>query len=149
MVGDGTARNKLEELAESLGIAERVHFLGRVVGDDLPELYRTGDVFSITSKTETQSIVLLEAMASGLPAVAVRAGAIHELVKNGENGYLCEPDDEKAVAKGLVRILQDDELRKKMSAASLERIKVHDINYTLTRFEEIYTTVLENRQTRA
>jgi len=145
MVGDGTAKNKLEKLTKELGIAERVHFLGRVVGDDLPELYRTGDVFAITSKTETQSIVLMEAMASGLPAVAVRAGAIHELVKS-DNGFLCEPDDEEEIAESLLKIIGDDEMREKMAEASLERIKVHDINYTLKRFESIYAKVLQNRR---
>ncbi len=145
IVGDGTARNHLEEMAKDLGIAERTHFLGRVVGDDLPELYRTGDVFSITSKTETQSIVLMEAMASGLPAVAVAAGAIPELVKNGKNGYVCEADDVDAVARKLVKILSDDALREEMSKNSAEMIQKHDINYTLTRFEEIYTSVLEKR----
>lgn len=143
VVGDGTARSGLEKLAESLGIADRAHFLGRVVGDDLPELYRTGDVFSITSKTETQSIVLMEAMASGLPAVAVTAGAIPELVKDDENGYLCEADNDEMVANYLIKILSDDELRKKLSENAVEFIKKHDLNYTLTRFEEIYKTVLE------
>ena len=146
VVGDGTARNKLEKMAEEGGFADRAHFLGRIVGDDLPKIYRTGTVFAITSKTETQSIVLLEAMASGLPAVAVRAGAIHELVKNNKSGFLCEADDVDAVAKGLTKILNSDELREKLSLGALEIVKKHDINYTLSRMVEIYENVLENRR---
>ena len=133
-------------MAEEGGFADRAHFLGRIVGDDLPKIYRTGTVFAITSKTETQSIVLLEAMASGLPAVAVRAGAIHELVKNNESGFLCEADDVDAVAKGLTKILNSDELREKLSLGALEIVKKHDINYTLSRMVEIYENVLENRR---
>ena len=147
IVGDGTMRPKLEKMAEKAEISDKVVFTGRVIGKDLPQLYRTGDVFAITSKTETQSIVLLEAMATGLPAVAVKAGAIPELVHNGKNGYLCEADDVDAVAKSLICILQDKNLRETMSEKSLELIKKHDISYTLTRIEEIYHRVLDEKKT--
>ncbi len=147
IVGDGTMRPKLEKMAEKAEISDKVVFTGRVIGKDLPQLYRTGDVFAITSKTETQSIVLLEAMATGLPAVAVKAGAIPELVHNGENGYLCEADDVDSIAKSLICILQDKNLRETMSEKSLELIKKHDISYTLTRIEEIYHRVLDEKKT--
>ena len=146
MVGDGASRNDLEDLAEKEGIANSVHFLGRIIGDDLPKIYRIGKVFAITSKTETQSIVIMEAMASGLPVIAVRAGAIPELVWNNKNGFLCTPDDSAVIARNLIKILKNTPLQKKFSKTSLENIKKHDISYTLTRFEEIYKTVLENRK---
>lgn len=146
MVGEGTARAKLEELATKLNIRDKLHCLGRVVGDDLPQIYRTGTVFAITSKTETQSIVLMEAMASGLPAVAVAAGAVSELVKNNKNGFLCEPDDIEAVAKSLAKLLANPDLRKRFSDDTLKRIRKHDISYTLTRMEEIYNEVLDSRE---
>ena len=144
IVGDGTARDKLEEIAIKNGFADHAHFTGRVIGDDLPQLYRTGTVFAITSKTETQSIVLMEAMASGLPAVAVKAGAVPELVKHGKNGYIYEPDDENSIARGILRILSDKDLHEKMSNEAIKRIEKHDISHTLTRMEEIYHTVLDN-----
>jgi len=144
MVGDGASRNDLEEQADKLGISGSVCFLGRIIGEDLPKLYRIGKVFAITSKTETQSIVIMEAMASGQPVVAVRAGAIPELVWNNKNGFLCTPDDPASVSRGLIKVLTNAPLRKKFSKASLENIKKHDISYTLSRFEEIYKTVLEN-----
>jgi len=143
IVGDGTARPSLEQMIKKAGLTEFAHFLGRVVGDDLPQLYRTGSVFAITSKTETQSIVLLEAMASGLPCIAVRAGAIPELVVSDRNGYLCEPDDIDAVAKAMIKILSDDKIRDAMSAQSLKMVQRHDISHTLTRMEEIYTKVVD------
>jgi glycosyltransferase involved in cell wall biosynthesis len=146
VVGDGTARPKLEAQIEKAGLSNQAHFLGRVIGDSLPQLYRTGTVFAITSKTETQSIVLMEAMASGLPCVAVDAGAIHELVKTNKNGYLCKADDVNAVANGLVKILTDKERQKKMSDESVKRAAKHDISHTLTRMEEIYNQVLDNRE---
>jgi glycosyltransferase involved in cell wall biosynthesis len=149
VVGDGASRNELEKLAEKLGIEKRTHFLGRVIGKDLPMLYRTGKVFAITSKTETQSIVVMEAMATGLPVVAVQAGAIPELVKNGKTGYLCQPDDPTAVSRSLLRILKNDALSQKFSKTALKNIQKHDIAYTLTRFEEIYKDVVERYNSEA
>ncbi len=146
IVGDGTVRPKLEKMAADAGIADRVIFTGRVLGSDLPQLYRTGDLFCITSKTETQSIVLLEAMATGLPAIAVKAGAVPELVHDEENGHLCEADDIDSVAEGMIDIMNDPEKRKKMSEASLKIVRKHDIAHTLTRIEEIYNSVLDARR---
>jgi len=111
----------------------------------LPQIYRTGTVFVITSKTETQSIVLMEAMASGLPAIAVNAGAVTELVKDGENGFIFEPDDTAGIASGINTIISNKELREKMSKNALKMIAKHDINYTLSRFEKIYNNVLRSR----
>lgn len=145
VVGDGTARPKLEGIIKKAGLAKNAHFLGRIIGDDLPQIYRTGTVFAITSKTETQSIVLMEAMASGLPCVAVKAGAVHELVKTNKNGFLCEPDDEGMVARSIVKVLTNEKIREKMGAESVQRAAKHDISHTLTRMEEIYQTVLDNR----
>jgi glycosyltransferase involved in cell wall biosynthesis len=145
ITGDGTARPKLEKMAEKAGLADHVHFLGRVIGDDLPQVYRTGTLFATASKTETQGIVLLEAMATGLPCIAVKAGAIPELVKTDENGYLCEADDVDGVAKAMVSILSDQEKQKQMSKGSLKLVQKHDISYTLTRMEEIYEKVLAAR----
>ncbi len=144
MVGDGTAREKLEKIIKREKISSQTHFIGRVIGDDLPQIYRTGTVFVITSKTETQSIVLMEAMASGLPAIAVNAGAVTELVKDGENGFILEPDDTAGIASGINTIISDKELREKMSKNALKMITKHDINYTLSRFEKIYNNVLQS-----
>ena len=144
IVGDGSAKSKLEDLVDELGIKKHVRFTGKVMGDELPKIYQAATLFAITSTTETQSIVLMEAMASGLPAIAVRAGAVTELVKHGKNGYLCVPNDEEAVARSLEKILKDKTLQKKMGKMSLQMIKKHDIDYTLRRMEEIYVQVIAN-----
>ena len=145
MVGDGTAREKLEKMIKRKKLDSQTHFIGRVIGDDLSQIYRTGTVFVITSKTETQSIVLMEAMASGLPAIAVNAGAVTELVKDGENGFIFEPNDTAGIASGINAIISNKELREKMSKNALKMIAKHDINYTLSRFEKIYNNVLRSR----
>ncbi|MBR3365848.1 glycosyltransferase [Candidatus Saccharibacteria bacterium] len=142
LIGDGADKSRLEKLTENLEITGDVHFLGRILPPDLYELYRTGSVFATASETETQGIVLIEAAATGLPLVAVDAGAVKEICRNNENGFLCKPDDIDKIASSLVKILSDKKLQKKMSEASLKIAKTHDLNHTLERFEEIYREVI-------
>ena len=142
LIGDGADKSRLEKLTENLEITGDVHFLGRILPPDLYELYRTGSVFATASETETQGIVLIEAAATGLPLVAVDAGAVKEICRNNENGFLCQPDDIDKIASSLVKILSNKDLQKKMSEASLKIAKTHDLNRTLERFEEIYKSVI-------
>ncbi len=143
IVGDGTARIGLIKLAKEKGIEDKVKFLGRVMPPDLYEIYKTGTVFATASETETQGIVLIEAAATGLPLIAVDAGAVRELCQNKKNGILCKPGKIRQMANAMVKILSDAKLREMYSAGSIEVAKKHDINRTLNRFEEIYKIAIE------
>ena len=81
---------------------------------------------------------MIEAAATGLPLIAVDAGAVKELCQNQKNGILCTPGSVKEMANAMIKILSDKKLRLKFSKASVEIAKKHDINHTLSRFEEIY-----------
>lgn len=142
IVGDGTDRNNLENLAHELGVARDVTLTGRVSDEDLLALHKVGTVFCMPSPAELQSIATLEAMASGLPVVAVNAGALGELCQDGRNGYLTDQDDDEMIAKGLLEIIQDPALREKMGGESLAIAKTHDLDTTLARFEQIYTDLI-------
>lgn len=143
IVGDGTDRRHLVDLVQALGIEKSVRFLGRVYPPDIMEIYRAATVFATVSETETQGIVLIEAAATGLPLVAVDAGAVRELCQNRKNGILCHPGDTDELAHALIKLLQDEDLRKKYGAHSLEVAKKHDLNRTLKRFVEIYEEAIE------
>lgn len=142
IVGDGTDAENLRHMVHQLHITDKVTFTGRVSEEDKPELHRIGKVFVMPSPAELQSIATLEAMASGKPVVAVNAGALSELCQNNINGYLCELDDYEAFAKGLVKILTDDALQKKFSAASLKIARENDLDYTLDEFLKLYTQLI-------
>ena len=145
IVGDGVDRPRLQEEAKTIGVAENVKFLGRVTGPDLPELYKMGSVFVTASEIETQGIVLIEAAASGLPLVAVDAGAVAEVCKNGENGYLIKPGDVASMTGAIYRILSDRELREKLSSKSVEIASEHSLDKTIDKFLEIYQKVCYNK----
>lgn len=146
IVGDGTDLLNIKELSHELGVFDRVVFTGRALDEEIPELHKVGSVFCMPSPAELQSIVMLEAMASGKPVVAVDAGPLKELCQDGRNGILCKPDDVNQIAKALTKILTDAELRESMSHESLAIAAEHDIEKTLKKFEQIYEGVINVRK---
>ena len=138
LAGTGPDDARLRSLARRHGVADLVRFLGFVPDDDLPGLYRLADVFAIASQAELQSLATMAAMASGLPVVAVDAGALAELVHAGENGFLARPGRAGEVADCLSLLCHDPGLRARMAKASARIIGEHDRHRLLARWESIY-----------
>jgi phosphatidylinositol alpha 1,6-mannosyltransferase len=114
IVGDGPARADLES---SLGPSAR--FVGFRTGDDLADHYSAFDLFAFASTTETFGNVVLEAMSSGLPVVAVRAGGPGDIVRHGETGLLVELEDPfTAHSNALIRLIDDPRLRTRIGEAA-------------------------------
>ena len=143
VVGDGVDRLRIEQNVKKLGALKSIRILGRVLQPDLYELYRVGDVFATASEIETQGIVLIEAAASGLPLIAVNAGAVSEVCITGKNGFLCEPKNVEQISDSIYNILSDKELQKKYSKASLEIAAEHDLEKTIDKFLNIYNRVIK------
>lgn len=139
LVGGGDQRKNLEQLMQTLGLADRVTFHGHAPEEELRELYSRASVFAIASIAELQSIATMEAMASGLPIVAANAVALPHLVHDGENGYLFEPGDDQELAARLTDVLTASPAeRRRMQQASLDGVAIHDITRTLDTFEALY-----------
>ncbi len=142
VVGDGACRGTWEALADRLGVAGRVRFLGRVSDDDLMSAYATADVFCMPGVSELQSIVTMEAMAVGLPVVAADAMALPHLVRPGTNGELFTPGDVDGLAGHLRALLTDVPLRERYGTAGRELIEAHAMGATLGIFEALYEKVM-------
>jgi 1,2-diacylglycerol 3-alpha-glucosyltransferase len=145
IAGQGAAGNDLRTLASTLGLAERVRFLGYVPNEQLPLLYQTGQVFCMPSPEELQSIATLEAMASGRPVLAANARALPELVTHGENGYLFAPGQIEAAADGMAYLVDHREEWHRMGQASRARAVTHSLDNTIQRYEEVYRKAIECR----
>ena len=102
-----------------------------------------GDVFVTASKTENQPVSLLEAMAFGLPMIGPKAKGIPELVRNGEDGLIFEPDDVYGMSSAMIRLMTDEQLRKSMSQAALNHAATHSMERVGDRLESIYEEALE------
>lgn len=122
VIGEGPERMRLERLARDRGVAERVHFLGRIPHAELPSWLACGDVFVQPSiGEEAFGISVVEAMACGLPVLASDNGGMRETVVSGKTGYLLPAGDVGAWRSALTNFLADDGARREAGAASRRR----------------------------
>lgn len=148
IAGDGPEKQWLESLAKKLKVADRCVFLGVVSRDKIPLVYASANLFVFASKTETQGLVVTEAMASGLPVVALRDEAFEEVVLDGENGFLVK-EDRAEFARKVILLLQDQELWQKFSKRAREQVESHfSAQKQAEALEHIYEKVIENHQSK-
>ncbi|MBI4088313.1 glycosyltransferase [Candidatus Kaiserbacteria bacterium] len=138
VVGDGPERPALERFATELHLDSHVRFTGFLYGDEFVRALHAADAFITASKSENMPLAVLEAMASGLPVVAVRSLGLSEIVEDGSNGYLLAPDAPDAMATAVERIFNDADLRARLSARSLELGRSYSSDVIAKRLEEVY-----------
>jgi 1,2-diacylglycerol 3-alpha-glucosyltransferase len=142
LVGTGNAEANLKRLATSLSIEDRVTFTGLVSDEDMVELHKVTTIYCMPSPAELQSISLLEAMASGKPAVSVDAGALSELCRNDENGYLVYVDDVNGFMRGLQMLLDNPRRISQFGKRSREIAEIHDEKIVIPKFINVYNEVI-------
>lgn len=137
IAGDGPERERLEDEAERLGIAARTVFAGELARDELPAVYAAADAFAFASRSETQGLVLVEAMAAGLPVAAVESAPTREVL--GGAGTLAGPDPAQLAAAILTALAAKDPGRSRAVAAGFDRDRLG------SRVIEVYERVLAHR----
>ncbi len=143
IVGEGPLRAELER-----ALPARCVLAGEVTGPELATLYASADVFVFPSQTETFGNVVVEAQAAGLPVV-VAIGATSELIVNGVTGFAVDPADPHDVHRAIVRILRDDELRRRMRRDAARHAQRYDLAGAVRGLFERYAQVLEPASTPA
>ena len=136
MVGDGPLRPAAEEMARSLGVADRVVFCGW--WDDVPGLLATTTVSVLTSVHEGLPCSVVEALAAGVPVVATAVDGTPEVISPGVNGYLAPVGDVGALAKHVSRLLNDPAERARMAAAARNGLQDFDRDFMVRQQEELY-----------
>ncbi len=147
IVGDGMERNALQEEAKKLGIGEYVIFTGPLSRRNVVDSYAGADLFIFASTTETQGIVLGEAKAAGLPAVAVKALGAAEMVKDGVDGFLTPLCLETFTAR-VIQLLGDETLRKTMSQNALVESDNISATAMAKRLADTYEEIAREKQRR-
>jgi glycosyltransferase involved in cell wall biosynthesis len=145
LIGDGPARGALQSLASELGIAEHVTFTGALPFEEVPCHLKAADMFPFASVTETQGLVTMEAMAAGLPVVAVNASGTRDIVEHGKQGFLVE-NDADALAKGIEKLLADPERRKRFSNSALKKARTFDINEQGKQMMSVYEEAIQDKK---
>jgi L-malate glycosyltransferase len=143
MVGDGPERSKAEWSAREAGIEKRVHFLGKQ--DNIQELIGISDLLLLPSENESFGLVALEAMACEVPVVASRVGGLPEVVTDGIEGFLVDPQDIGKMADCSVAVLADSSVRKEMGKRAREKAHAQFCsNKIISLYEKYYLSVIDN-----
>jgi glycosyltransferase involved in cell wall biosynthesis len=139
LVGDGPLRGQLQQMAQSLGIAERVTFLGW--RSDVASVLKASDIYVHSTDAEGFGIAACEAMAAGLPVVASDVPGLAQIVKGA--GILFPPGDDKLLARQLTALIESPELQREMSQASVRRARQFSIEHTVDGCIRMYESVLQ------
>lgn len=140
LVGEGPEKFELEDFVKANDLQDDILFLGK--RDDLPELLSISDVMLLLSEKEAFGLVLLEAFACGVPAVANAIGGIPEVVKDGVNGFLVELGDVQAVADRVTQLLSDPLMHRRMKENAIRTVQENfNSAHIVDQYEKLYYEV--------
>lgn len=139
--GIGPQEDALRQLAEELGISDRLILLG--YRRDIPQLLHMADVYAFPSLQEGLPVALMEAMAMGKAVVCSRIRGNTDLITQGQGGFLADTDDVAAYAQAITRLLSDDALRQRMGSTNRQTIRAFDVRVVDAKMEKIYREISE------
>ena len=142
LVGDGPHRQQLERIFEGTATT----FVGYLAGEELAAAYASGDAFLFPSSTETLGLVLLEAMAAGCPVVGANRGGIPDIVSDGENGCLYDPDRPETLVSAVERLLGDAQGRRQLRQAARQEAERWGWAGATQQLRHYYQQVLGQRE---
>jgi len=144
IVGGGPAIEELKNLVRSLQIEEQVIFTGEVKNEEIRHYYKIAYLFTIASTTETFGIVIIEALASGIPVLAVKAPGAVDILTDGLDGLLVDNDNDiEKFANALDKIIREPELRERLSQGALKTSERYSIDIVSERMLNLYREVME------
>ena len=142
IVGNGSERAYLQNLAYAIGIEADVSFVGRINDDELDFMYEMSNVFVLPSMYESFGIVLLEAMSHRKPVVTTRIMGVTELVTTGFNGLLVEPRNAQQLAEAIIKILSDESYAIQLGKNGEQFSKKFEWEKIVTEYENVYNESL-------
>ncbi len=137
LVGSGPEEAKLRRIASRVG---RVRFMGALPRERALKLVKGSEIFVLPSRAEGLSTALLEAMACGVPVVATAVGGNTEIIEDGKTGILVRPDDPGELASAITRLLEDDDLRRRLSNRARELVRrQYDMKRIVRKYLRVYS----------
>lgn len=145
LVGDGPYRNECRTMVRRLNIGDRVKFLGFLPHTEVERYYAAADLFVFASTTETQGLVVQEAMMYGLPAIVVAGGGAEDAVTDGANGHVVKNDPE-AFAQSVLELLMDESVYSAMSTHAQKSARMHGMGEMAKQVVSLYRNVIEQER---
>ena len=148
IVGDGASRTELEALTTRLHLDAHVTFAGYMNNDTViaDGLFAAADIFVSASKTESGPVTVMEAHAHGTPCIGVDARNTPFLIDTNINGYIVQPDDPRAFADAIIRVLTDEVLRQQLGTHAREKGVQYDIQHVADTWESLYNELNDNHR---
>ncbi|WFS61588.1 glycosyltransferase [Pseudodesulfovibrio thermohalotolerans] len=141
LVGDGETREEVERMIDELDLRDSVLMLGR--RDDIPAWLRAMDVFVLPSRREGAPVSVLEAMACGVPVVATDVGGVSEILVDGENGRVVQPEDHEALAGAMLWMMDNPEARERFAEAGPKSVAGRYSNHAMcSSYLNLYEKVM-------
>ncbi|MGD8402209.1 MAG: glycosyltransferase [Anaerolineales bacterium] len=145
LIGDGPQKKTLQDLTTQLGIGERVIFTGELPFEETSAYLKAADFFGFASVTETQGLVTMEAMAAGLPVVAVDASGTRDIVDNGEQGFLV-PNDVDALAASINKLMESPAKMRQFHSKALKKAKAFDVGRLTKKLVNVYKQAIQDKK---
>lgn len=142
-VGEGREKKYLENQAKRLQIDSQIFFAGAVPYIDMPRVYADAAIFLFASKTETQGMVVYEALATGVPVIAVQDTAFYSIVNDGHNGFMTNKDPKRYATK-IQHLLTHKEQKREFASNAQKSVAPFAIENTVKQLEHCYFTVINN-----
>ncbi|WP_320127397.1 glycosyltransferase [uncultured Sphaerochaeta sp.] len=141
LIGDGPQKKRLEEKVRSMGMQDSIIFMGKLQPSEVVRCYLAADLFVFASTSETQGMVLLEAMAGGCPVVAIQSSGVYDVIHDGFNGYKV-PESTNIWAETVRKLLEDKPLMETMANNSREFVKNYSVDSITDRVTALYRRVI-------
>jgi glycosyltransferase involved in cell wall biosynthesis len=145
LIGDGDERKSLQKLSKELGIADRVEYTGNIPHQELIAHLKGADIFCFASVTESQGLVTMEALAAGLPVVAVEATGTGDVMDHDQEGLLTD-NDSRALAQALDQVITNESLRERLKAAARIRAESLSIDAQTKKLVEVYEQAIDDHK---
>src|SRR3989304_7082406 len=142
IAGEGPERNRMEMICKEKGIEKEVRFTGHINEKNLLKVYSCADIFVLPTYSEAMPMVILEALAAGLPIITTPIGAIPDIIKDGIKGFLIEPNSPKQLVEKILFLLHNEETKKRIGEANIQLAKEeYDVKVILNKLEQLYLSI--------
>ncbi len=144
LIGQGSERSNLEKYTQELSITERVRFIGEVNNQEVPKYLKAADCFCLPSLKEGFGIVILEAMAVGVPVIASQVGGIPDIVQNEKNGLLVPAKASYAISKAILELQKTPTLTQTLTQNALQTLKNYNWDTITEQLYQLYQETLNS-----
>jgi len=148
VVGYGSSEEQMKEYFIQKELKDRVHFIGKLIGNELIDAYHAMDVFAFSSKSETQGLVLVEAMAAGVPVIALNAPGVREVVRDGVNGFLLSEQDAEYFSNAISRFFSmSGKKREYMKIKAKKTAEKFSVDNCVSKLIKVYKNLNKKNMT--